>query len=100
MRVDKPIGAAAAGDGTGPTAASHVGAARLDAGVRHSLRSQIGQVIGYSELWLDEIREGGAIDPEALLRDLARIREAGNEILAIVNRHVDPVGERAARDGE
>jgi two-component system sensor histidine kinase/response regulator len=64
--------------------------------VRHDLRSGIGQVIGYSELWLDEIEEeSGPIDVDSLRRDLARVKAAGRRILDLVNDYIDPVGPRA-----
>ncbi len=64
--------------------------------VRHDLRSSIGQVIGYCELWMDEIEETGAVENVEQLRgDLARILEAGRKILGMVNEHIDPIGPRA-----
>ena len=84
-----------------------VPAANLDSGrmclprqVRHDLRSNIGQVIGYSELWLDEIEEAGGVnDLEALRRDLGKLRAAGRQILDAVNEHIDPIGTRARGEG-
>ena len=64
--------------------------------VRHDLRSNVGQVIGYSELWLDEIEDAGGVnDVEALRRDLGRLLAAGRKILEMVNEHIDPIGPRA-----
>lgn len=90
-------GAAAVGGSDEPRCAEEPGPEqRLPREVRHELRSNIGQVIGYSELWLDEIAEAGAVtDPEALRRDLARVLAAGRKILDAVNEHIDPVGPRA-----
>ena len=68
--------------------------------VRHDLRSSIGQVIGYSDLWLDEIEESGGVnDVEALRRDLGKLRAAGRQILDAVNEHIDPIGKRAREEG-
>ena len=68
--------------------------------VRHDLRSSIGQVIGYSELWLDEIEESGGVnDVEALRRDLGKLRAAGRQILDAENEHIDPIGKRAREEG-
>lgn len=64
---------------------------------RHDLRSHIGQVIGYSELWLDEISENGVTDVEALCRDLERIRTAGRKLLDLTNQVIDPISQRAER---
>lgn len=64
---------------------------RLPRKVAHDLRSYIGHVIGYSELWLDETEEEG----EAGFRqDLHRIQTAGRQLLALVNEHIDPMDAR------
>ena len=42
---------------------------------RHDLRNYIGQVIGYSELWLDDTEEDGETELRA---DLQRIYTAGS----------------------
>ena len=68
--------------------------------VRHDLRSSVGQIIGYSELWLDEIGDTGAVtDIDSLLRDLGRLQAAGQQMLALINEHVDPIGPRARIEG-
>ena len=59
---------------------------------RHDLRNYIGQVIGYSELWLDDTAEEGETELRA---DLQRIYTAGKQILAMINAHVDPIHPRA-----
>ena len=60
---------------------------------RHDLRNYVGQVIGYSELWLDDTVEEGDTELRA---DLERIHAAGKQILAMINTHVDPVHPRTA----
>ena len=68
----------------------------LPRNVRHDLRSSIGQVIGYSEIWLDDLEEESAVaDIEGLRRDLVRLKAAGRQILDVVNEYIDPVGPRA-----
>ncbi|HLJ56078.1 MAG TPA: hypothetical protein VKT77_13645 [Chthonomonadaceae bacterium] len=63
---------------------------------RHDLRSSVGQIIGYAELWIDELETGGApLDKAALRNDMERIQTAGRRILEIVNTCIDPVGPRA-----
>jgi signal transduction histidine kinase len=74
--------------------------AALPRQTRHDLRSCIGRVIGYTELWLDETTEADAVtDWESLRRDLERMREAGQQILDIVNRYVDPIVMHERPDG-
>src|SRR5947209_7970579 len=76
------------------------GRQRLPREVRHDLRSNIGQVIGYSELWLDEIEDAGGVqDLEALRRDLGKLLSAGRKILEVVDEHIDPVSARARGAG-
>ena len=71
---------------------------RLPRETRHDLRNFVGQVIGYSELWLDDVslndinqndisQEGNG----ALRDDLQRIHRAGRQILEIINTQVDPI---------
>ena len=60
---------------------------------RHDLRNYVGQVIGYSELWLDETEADGETP---LRQDLQRMYAAGKQILAMVNSHVDPIHPRLA----
>jgi two-component system, sensor histidine kinase and response regulator len=59
---------------------------------RHDLRNYIGQILGYSELWLDRTVETGETELRA---DLQRIYSAGKQILALINAHVDPIHPRA-----
>ncbi len=53
---------------------------------RHDLRNYIGQVIGYSELWLEKDQGDAAVQVA-----LHHIHSAGKQILAIVNAHLDPL---------
>jgi adenylate cyclase len=63
-------------------------ASRLDLlrGLRHELRTPINHVVGYSELLLDIAEDLGRPD---LLADLAKIRTAGSDLLALVNDSLD-----------
>jgi len=59
------------------------------------MRTAIGQVIGYSELWLDEMDSSGDVpDLDALKQDLTRIHAAGKLLLNLVNELIDPPGSR------
>src|SRR5437868_4824340 len=51
-------------------------------GIRHELRTPLNQIIGYSELLIEEAREEGR---EAPIRDLEKIRGAGKRLLNLVN---------------
>jgi two-component system sensor histidine kinase/response regulator len=55
---------------------------------RHDLRNHVGQVIGYSELWLDETEAEGETP---LRQDLQRMHAAGKQILTMINALIDPV---------
>jgi adenylate cyclase len=58
-----------------------------DAELRHTLRTPLNHIIGYSELLLEEIRERGLGDLEA---DLQHIHTAGNELLTLFNQLFNP----------
>lgn len=60
--------------------------------IRHDLRSYLNQVLGYSDLLIDEVKERGQDD---LVSDLERIHRAGKNLLDLINEHVDPVTRRA-----
>jgi class 3 adenylate cyclase len=55
--------------------------------LRHDLRTPINHVIGYSELLLEE-----AVETEltVVVEDLEKIRDAGRDLLAVVNERLDP----------
>jgi adenylate cyclase len=52
--------------------------------IRHDLRTPVNHIIGYSEMLLEEA-PGRA--PENFLLDLRRIRNGGEQLLALVNQH-------------
>ena len=56
------------------------------ANMSHELRTPLNAVIGYSELLLDEAADRGLVEFE---RDLARIRGAGQHLLALVSDVLD-----------
>ena len=56
----------------------HEGLSKL----RHALRTPLNQIIGYSELLMESIEEGGGTD---LLPALQRIHSGGGELLALIN---------------
>jgi adenylate cyclase len=55
--------------------------------VRHELRTPINAIIGYSEMLADDLAETGEA---STLTDLRRIQTAGRELLALVERILDP----------
>ena len=57
------------------------------ANLRHELRTPLNAVIGYSEMLLEDVAEEG---PEELVPDLEKINAAGVELLALVNKALDP----------
>jgi class 3 adenylate cyclase/CheY-like chemotaxis protein len=50
--------------------------------MRHSLRTPLNQIIGYSEMLMESATESGAAP---LVRDLKRIHTAGGQLLALIN---------------
>ncbi|MFI5335813.1 MAG: adenylate/guanylate cyclase domain-containing protein [Opitutales bacterium] len=50
--------------------------------MRHSLRTPLNQIIGYSEMLMESANETGATP---LLRDLKRIHTGGGQLLALIN---------------
>jgi len=58
-----------------------------DAELRHTLRTPLNHIIGYSELLLEEARERGLED---MLADLGNIHTAGKELLTLFNELFDP----------
>ncbi|MCK5366867.1 MAG: response regulator, partial [Gammaproteobacteria bacterium] len=58
-----------------------------DAELRHTLRTPLNHIIGYSELLLEDARERGLED---MLADLQNIHTAGKELLTLFNELFDP----------
>ena len=58
-----------------------------DAELRHTLRTPLNHIIGYSELLLEEARERGLED---MLADLQNIHTAGKELLTLFNELFGP----------
>jgi adenylate cyclase len=52
--------------------------------IRHDLRTPVNHIIGYSEILLEE---APSRVPERFLLDLKRIRNGGEQLLALVNQH-------------
>lgn len=55
--------------------------------LRHELRTPINHIVGYSELWLEQVED--SVRPETL-DDLRRIHAAGRELLRVVNEFLAP----------
>ena len=58
-----------------------------DAELRHTLRTPLNHIIGYSELLLEDARERGLED---MLADLQNIHTAGKELLTLFDELFDP----------
>src|SRR5262245_61030401 len=64
------------------------------ANVRHTLRTPLNHIIGYSEMLLEEAGERGL---EAFTADVQKIHKAGKQLLGFINDFFDsPAMERAA----
>ncbi len=50
--------------------------------LRHDLRTPLNQIIGYSEMLIETVADGG---PPSLMAELQRLHAAGGKILAILN---------------
>jgi adenylate cyclase len=57
------------------------------ANVRHTLRTPLNHIIGYSEMLLEEAGERGL---EAFAADLQKIHTAGKQLLSCINEFLDP----------
>jgi CheY-like chemotaxis protein len=57
--------------------------------IRHDLRTPINAILGYSEMLLED-EETRDDEEGGLTQDLQRVREAGTELLALVNEVLDP----------
>jgi adenylate cyclase len=55
--------------------------------LRHALRTPLNQIIGYSEMLMESIEEGGSA---SLLDDLKKIHTAGGQLLALFNDALAP----------
>jgi class 3 adenylate cyclase len=53
--------------------------------LRHDLRTPINHIIGYSEILLED---AGGSAPPAFIADLERIRNGGQQLLALINHHL------------
>lgn len=63
-------------------------------GVRHSLRTPLNQIIGYTEMLQEDLSDLGQ---EHLLPDLQKIRTAGGQLLALINEGLAPWKLEAGR---
>src|SRR5580700_660671 len=54
----------------------------LPASLLHDLRTPLNQIIGYSELLLEQARDEGQ---DALMPDISKVRYAGGELLTLIN---------------
>ncbi|MDQ5853025.1 MAG: response regulator [Chloroflexota bacterium] len=59
----------------------------LQRSLRHDLRTPVNHIIGYSEMLLEEAEDAGQA---YYVPDLQRIREAGKQVLTLINDHLDP----------
>ena len=71
--------------GEAPRAPAYLSGA--DATLRHTLRTPLNHIIGYSELLLEEAKERGLED---MVADLRNIHTAGKELLALINELFNP----------
>jgi adenylate cyclase len=55
--------------------------------VRHELRTPLNAILGYSEMLIEDARE---LDQEGIIEDLEKLHGSGQELLALVNRILDP----------
>jgi signal transduction histidine kinase len=54
--------------------------------LRHDLRNPIGQIIGYTEMLMEDLQSGSA--PATLLPDLDKVRSAGKSLLTLVDERL------------
>ncbi len=66
------------------------------ANLRHELRTPINAITNYSEILLEDVAEWE--DADSLRRDLGKIYHAGQDLLTVVNRILDPARIEAELD--
>jgi len=86
---------AAAEQAPSPRAPAYLSGA--DAHLRHTLRTPLNHIIGYSELLLEDAKERGLED---MVADLRNIHTAGKELLALINELFDPAAVDTADSSE
>jgi two-component system sensor histidine kinase/response regulator len=59
----------------------------LPAGLVHDLRTPLNQIIGYSEMLMEQAQEGGQ---DGFVPDLERVRAAGYQLLALIDDSAHP----------
>ena len=64
----------------------------LPSGLIHDLRTPLNQIIGYSEMLLEQAQEQGRDD---FVPDLQKTHAAGQQLLALINGHFHPTHESA-----
>ena len=77
-------------DQKNPGGSAYTGASRSRislAHTRHTLRTPLNHIIGYSEMLLEEADERGL---EAFAADLQKIHSAGKQLLSCINELLDP----------
>ncbi len=60
----------------------------LPSGLIHDLRTPLNQIIGYSEMLMEQAQE---TDQSAFLPDLQKVRDAGGQLLALINNRFQSV---------
>ena len=60
----------------------------LPSGLIHNLRTPLNQIIGYSELLMEQAQELGQNE---FVPDLQKTQTAGKELLALINEHFHPI---------
>ncbi len=61
----------------------------LPSGLIHDLRTPLNQIIGYSEMLLEQAQEQG---PHGFVPDLQKTLDAGKQLLVLINDNFDPIG--------
>jgi hypothetical protein len=64
------------------------------ANLRHSLRTPLNQILGYSEMLQEEAAELGCV---VELLDLQKVHAAGQQLLALINESLSPARVRSGR---
>jgi adenylate cyclase len=72
---------------SGASLDSFFGEADPLSGIRHSLRTPLNQIIGYTEMLREEADDGGQLE---FLPDLQKIHTAGGQLLALINDTLAP----------
>ena len=92
--MKEPPSSAEGASGAGGTGGGVGNGENVLANLRHSLRTPLNQILGYSEMLQEEAAELGCV---VELLDLQKVHAAGQQLLALINESLSPARVRGGR---